>query len=114
LKIGQRPIGPATLTVPLLAIVNTADDVAPMVSLKPFTDAMPSNAVRVIEYPGEIGACLPHLAILVGREARAKVWPEIIAWIKLRSEVPSPARNRSGEVGSARQRGAQGDQNTIV
>ena len=112
LKIGQRPISPATLTVSVLAIVNTVDDVAPTVSLKPFTDAMPSNTVRVIEYSGEIGACLPHLAILVGREARAKVWPEIIAWINLHSEVPSPGRDRSGEVRRARQRGGQGDQNT--
>jgi polyhydroxyalkanoate synthase len=109
LEIGQRPIGPATLTVPVLAIVNTADDVAPMVSLKPFTDAMPSNAVRVIEYPGETGACLQHLAILLGREARAKVWPEIIAWINLQSEVPSPARDRSDEGRSVHQRGAQGE-----
>jgi len=32
---------------------------------------------------------LRHLAILLGREARAKVWSEIIAWINLHSEVPS-------------------------
>jgi len=72
---------------------------------------MPSNTVRVIEYSGEIGACLQHLAILLGREARGKVWPEIIAWINLHSEVPSPGRDRSDEVCSARQRGAQGDHN---
>jgi polyhydroxyalkanoate synthase subunit PhaC len=86
LMIDGRPIGPASLSAPVLAIVNTIDDVAPMTSLKPFTDAIPSKAVRVIEYSGEIGACLQHVGILVGREAQAKVWPDIMAWIDLHSE----------------------------
>lgn len=88
LKIDERPIGPASLSAPVLAVVNTIDDVAPMSSLKPFADAMPSDTVRVIEYSGETGACLQHLGILVGREARAKVWPDIMAWIDLHSEAP--------------------------
>jgi polyhydroxyalkanoate synthase subunit PhaC len=85
LQVGEKPVGPATLSAPVLAVVNTADDVAPVVSLKPFTDAMPSMNARVIEYPGEIGVCLQHLGILIGHEARAAVWPEIIAWIGLTS-----------------------------
>src|SRR5689334_23167909 len=39
LKIGGKFIGPSTLPVPTLAVVNTADDVAPLNSLKPFADA---------------------------------------------------------------------------
>jgi polyhydroxyalkanoate synthase subunit PhaC len=89
LTIDERPIGPATLGAPVLAIVNTLDDVAPMSSLKPFADAMPSNTMRVIEYSGEIGACLQHLGILVGREARATVWPDIMTWIDRHSETES-------------------------
>jgi polyhydroxyalkanoate synthase subunit PhaC len=112
LKIDERPIGPASLSAPVLAIVNTVDDVAPMSSLKPFTDAMPSNTVRVIEYSGEIGACLQHLGMLVGREALAKVWPDILAWIDLQSEAPSSERKRSEEVLGVRQPdGVQGEQN---
>jgi poly[(R)-3-hydroxyalkanoate] polymerase subunit PhaC len=37
--------------------------------------------VRIIEYPGEVGVCLQHLGILVGRQAHAAVWPEIISWL---------------------------------
>jgi hypothetical protein len=37
--------------------------------------------VRIIEYPGEIGVSLQHLGILVGRQAHADVWPEIISWL---------------------------------
>src|SRR5215469_4207765 len=43
LKIGEKLIGPSTLSVPTLAVVNTADDVAPLNSLKPFADAMAEN-----------------------------------------------------------------------
>ena len=84
LKIGEKFIGPATLSVPTLAVVNTADEVAPPNSLKPFADAMAKN-VRIIDYPGELGVCLQHLGILVGRHARAHVWPEIVSRLKFRN-----------------------------
>ena len=80
LQLGDTPVDPTNLSTPTLAIVNTADEIAPIASLKPFTQALPSGALRIIEYPGEIGVCLQHLGILVGPEARAKVWPDIISW----------------------------------
>ena len=85
LKIGDSRLDPSALSVPTLAIVNTADDIAPLASVKPFVDAMPANKARVIEYPGEVGVCLQHLGILVGREARTKVWPHIISWLNSQS-----------------------------
>ncbi len=84
LKIGEKLVGPATLSAPTLAVVNTIDEIAPLSSLKPFTEAM-AKTVRIIEYPGEVGVCLQHLGILVGRQAQAQVWPEIISWLKSRS-----------------------------
>jgi polyhydroxyalkanoate synthase subunit PhaC len=81
LKIGKTVVGPFGLAVPTLAVVNTADDVAPLASVKPFIEAMPVSNVRIIEYPGEVGVCLQHLGILVGRQAHARVWPEIISWL---------------------------------
>ncbi len=81
LKIGEKLIGPSNLSVPTLAVVNTTDEIAPLNSIKPFADAMPTN-VRVIEYPGELGVCLQHLGILVGRHAQAHVWPEILSWLR--------------------------------
>jgi polyhydroxyalkanoate synthase len=82
LTIGEAHIGPLTLSVPTLAMVNTADEIAPLRSVKPFLEAMPMGKAQVIEYPGEVGVCLQHLGILIGRKARAEVWPEIISWIK--------------------------------
>jgi polyhydroxyalkanoate synthase len=81
LKIDERVIGPSNLSAPTLAVVNTDDDVAPPNSLKPFADEMAKN-VRIIESPGELGVCLQHLGILVGRHAQAHVWPEILSWLK--------------------------------
>ena len=63
----------------------TADEVAPLASVKPFIDATPATGARIIQYPGEVGVGLQHLGILVGRQARAHVWPEIISWIKTHS-----------------------------
>jgi polyhydroxyalkanoate synthase len=81
LLVGMMLVGPFSLSIPTLAVMNTADEVAPLVSIVPFLDAMPADNVRIIEYPGEGGVCLQHLGILVGRQALARVWPEIIYWL---------------------------------
>jgi len=84
LTIDGTRVGPARLSTPTLAVVNTADEVAPLASVKPFIDAMPTTHVRIIEFPGEVGVALQHLGILVGREALAQVWPQIIGWLNAR------------------------------
>jgi poly[(R)-3-hydroxyalkanoate] polymerase subunit PhaC len=82
LSIRSRIAGPSRLRLPTLAAVNPTDEIAPPASVLPFLDAMPGQDVRVLEYPGEIGVGLQHLGILVGRRAYARVWPEIISWLK--------------------------------
>jgi polyhydroxyalkanoate synthase subunit PhaC len=81
LTVLGRTIGPSCLDLPTLAVVNTADEVAPLASIEPLLDALPTNDVSLIKYPGEIGVALQHLGILVGREAYARIWPNIIAWL---------------------------------
>jgi poly[(R)-3-hydroxyalkanoate] polymerase subunit PhaC len=85
LRVGETLVSPSRLSVPTLAVVTMADEVAPLASVKPFIDATPATGVRIIQYPGEDGVGLQHLGILVGRQARAHVWPEIISWIKTHS-----------------------------
>ncbi len=77
-------VGPSSLRLPTLAVVNTADEVAPPASVMPFIEAMPARDARIIEYAGETGVGLQHLAILAGRNAYARVWPQIIAWLNAR------------------------------
>jgi poly[(R)-3-hydroxyalkanoate] polymerase subunit PhaC len=81
LTVLGRTIGPSCLDIPTLAVVNTADEVAPLTSIEPLLDALPTNDVSLIKYSGEIGIALQHLGILVGREAYARIWPNIIAWL---------------------------------
>lgn len=81
LRIDGTLVGPQSVSAPTLAIINMADEVAALDSVKPFIDAIPANRARIIEYPGEIGVCLQHLGILIGRVAYAQVWPNIISWI---------------------------------
>jgi polyhydroxyalkanoate synthase len=85
LTVLDRTVGPARTPVPTLAIVNAADEVAPVSSVAPFLDKMPTGDTRIIECPAEIGVGLPHLVMLAGRAAYTRVWPQIIAWLKARS-----------------------------
>jgi polyhydroxyalkanoate synthase len=84
LSLRDRIAGPSRLRVPMLAVVNARDEIAPPASVLPFIEAVPVQDVRVRDYPGEIGVGLQHLGILVGRQAYARVWPEIISWLKAR------------------------------
>jgi polyhydroxyalkanoate synthase subunit PhaC len=81
LQVGDRTIGASNLSGPILAVVNTADAVAPLASLSPIRDVLGLARFQVVEYPGEAGVCLQHLGILVGQEAFARIWPEIVSWI---------------------------------
>jgi poly[(R)-3-hydroxyalkanoate] polymerase subunit PhaC len=85
LTVRKTLLGPLSLPVPTLAVVNVADEVAPVASVAPFTDAMPTGYASIIEYPGEVGTGVQHLGILVGREAHARVWPQIISWLNMHS-----------------------------
>jgi len=50
----------------------------------PFVEALGTSNARIIAYPGETGVALQHLGPLIGREAHALVWPEIVSWIHSR------------------------------
>ena len=82
LQLGAQTIGPRTLSAPTLAVVNTADAVAPVESISPIGEALGPEKFSLLAYPGETGVALQHLGILVGRDAHARVWPKIIDWIK--------------------------------
>jgi poly[(R)-3-hydroxyalkanoate] polymerase subunit PhaC len=81
LKIHERFVGPHGLSAPTLMVINTADQIASVASVIPFTEKM-TTKTQIIQYPGEVGVCLQHLGILVGRQAQATVWPDILSWIK--------------------------------
>ena len=81
LKIHEKFVGPHGLSTPTLMVINTADQIASLASLIPFTEKM-TTKTQIIQYPGEAGVCLQHLGILVGSQAQAIIWPDILSWIK--------------------------------
>jgi polyhydroxyalkanoate synthase subunit PhaC len=82
LRILNTEIGPSSLGVPILVVLNTADEIAPPASMTGFLHATANRRVKMITYSGETGVGLQHLALLVGRKAYDQVWPEVIAWLK--------------------------------
>jgi polyhydroxyalkanoate synthase len=78
LALGADTAGPSALRVPVLAVTNTADGVAPRGAVKPFLDAMPAGYATILEYPGEHGVALQHVAVLVGPRAHAELWRQIV------------------------------------
>lgn len=83
LRIEAKKLGPSSLRLPTLAVVNAADKIAPAASITPFIAAMPEKNKHLIGYSGEFGVGMQHLALLVGRKAHALIWPEIIAWLQV-------------------------------
>jgi len=81
LEVANRIVGPSMLSVHTLAVVNKIDEIAPLASVKTFIGAMPAGKARLIEYSGEVGVCLQHLGILIGRRAHEEVWPAIFSWV---------------------------------
>jgi polyhydroxyalkanoate synthase len=67
---------------PTLAVANVQDVIAPPASVLPFLELMSEGDARLIEYPGESGVILQHLGLLVGHDAFAQIWPDIVSWIK--------------------------------
>jgi polyhydroxyalkanoate synthase len=98
LRIHDRSIGPSNVSVPALAVVNTADEIAPLASVKPFIDRMAAEDAQIVEYRGEVGVALQHLGILIGREAHAKVWPQIVSWLHSRHPQPGRVETAYGEI----------------
>lgn len=83
LEIGGRRIGLGRLRSPVLAVVNPPGRVVPPESVLAGLAALPADLPRrVLRHErAERGVALQHLAPLVGREAHARLWPEILDWI---------------------------------
>jgi polyhydroxyalkanoate synthase len=99
LKIGEKTIGPSSLSVQILAVFNTADAVAPLASISAIRDVLGPGRLHIVEYFGEAGVCLQHLGLLVEREAFARIWPQIIGWINAQ-EAGAGARQQLCATGS--------------
>ena len=82
LEVCNMRVGPFSLSVPTLAVVNTADEVAPLASIKPFIEAMPTSDVRIIQFPGR----------------RASVCSTLESWSDAKRMLNSGRKSLSGSI----------------
>ncbi|VVC05994.1 Poly(3-hydroxyalkanoate) polymerase subunit PhaC [uncultured archaeon] len=79
MKVGSDTINLANITVPVLDIVGTKDDLVPPSSSTSIMNVIGSTDKRLIEFPtGHVGLC-------IGQSAHEKLWPEVGEWLAKRS-----------------------------
>lgn len=91
LRLRGAPAHPQALArLPVVAVVDPASRLVP-----PISALAPLCGVRncVLHYEHEVGVGLAHVGPLVGRNAHAKLWPELIAWMRRK---PVEMRTRNG------------------
>lgn len=79
MKVGSDIINLKNITIPVLGIVGTKDDLVPPSSSKSIMDAISSTDKKLIEFPtGHVGLCISHMS-------HEKLWPEVGSWLAQRS-----------------------------
>ena len=93
MRMGDRTVDLAAISVPVLIFAGATDGIAPMASVRPLVDLLTgSEEVQLEVVPGG------HLGMLTGRAARGTTWRALDEWVSRWSgrEVvaPTPARKK--------------------
>lgn len=79
MKVGNHDIDLRKVTMPVMSIVGTKDDLIPSSVSKPIHDVISSKDQKIMEFPtGHVGLC-------VSSEAHEKLWPQVGEWLASRS-----------------------------
>jgi poly[(R)-3-hydroxyalkanoate] polymerase subunit PhaC len=79
MKVGSNIINLKNITIPLLDIVGTSDDLVPPSASTSIINAIGSTDKKLIEFPtGHVGLCISNMA-------HNKLWPQVGEWIAQRS-----------------------------
>jgi polyhydroxyalkanoate synthase len=81
LSVTGSRVGPNTLVVPMLNVVNPGSAVTPPQSIQPFHHAAAIGCKALLLYHGDAGVALQHVGVLVGRNAHQQLWPALLRWI---------------------------------
>jgi putative long chain acyl-CoA synthase len=68
----------ADLSVPILAVVGSLDEIAPAAGVRAIREAAPSAPVYELMLPGG------HFGLVVGESARERTWPAVAEWVRWR------------------------------
>ncbi len=76
MMLGNKLIDLKKITMPVLNIVGTNDDLVSAESSRTITDVISSNDKKTLEFPtGHVGLC-------ISKTAYKKLWPEVGKWLK--------------------------------
>ncbi len=79
MKVGSDIINLKNITIPVLNIIGTTDDLVPPSSSKSIMNAIGSTDKKLVEFPtGHVGLCISQIA-------HEKLWPEVGSWLAQRS-----------------------------
>lgn len=79
MKVDGEKVNLNNITMPLLNIIGTEDDLVPPESSKRIMDVVPSSDKKLIEFPtGHVGLC-------ISQRAHEELWPEVGSWLARRS-----------------------------
>jgi polyhydroxyalkanoate synthase len=92
LALRGRRATPASVTSPLLCLLDARCPIAPPQAVLPFHAAAGSRVKKLLSYLGDSGVSLQHVGMLVGRNAHRDLWPEIVDWMLAQAvESTAPA-----------------------
>lgn len=79
MKVGKRIIDLSKITLPVLNIVGSKDDLVPPQTSKSITSVLGNKQDKLIEFPtGHVGLC-------ISQKAHDQLWPEVGKWLAQRS-----------------------------
>jgi polyhydroxyalkanoate synthase subunit PhaC len=82
LELAGRRVGPDSLVVPMLNVVDPRGTAIPPSAIVPFHQAAGSPRKKLLEYHGDRGVALQHVGVLVGQRAHTVLWPQIVDWLR--------------------------------
>jgi len=76
MMLGGKLVDLKKITIPVLNIVGTNDDLVSAESSRTITDVIASTDKQTMEFPtGHVGLC-------ISKTAHKKLWPEVGKWLK--------------------------------
>lgn len=82
LRCGRRIAAADRVSAPLLVVAEPNCPIVPPAAILPFVERAASREKKVLLYEGDVGVAIQHVGALVGRNAHARLWPEILAWTR--------------------------------
>lgn len=75
------PVNLKNITIPLLNIMGSKDDLVYPKSSIPINDAVSSKDKKTIEFPSG------HIELCISYEAHQNLWPHVVDWLESKSDI---------------------------